>query len=569
MNQQSWAVLKAMVNSSFGVSVARWRYLRRRERLWEPALVVFGIGTAVAFFGYGIYRLALAITGVGLVVGQPELGLGMAAVISQMLVLLMGFFLVVSAFFFARDLTMLVPLPVRPGTIITAKFVTVLLWQYITVAFVFVPAVLAYMAHVPLTLGQVLVAVVVFLLIPVLPLAISAAFALLLMRGLSRRHRDVMFYAGSLIFLGLILASQVFTGGLPSDPADLQRYLEELISGRLGLVQLMTRRFPPALWGTLAVHSFPAWEGLRNLAYTIGSAGAAFWALGLMGNRLFYRGLIGSDEAAGRRPAMRRRAWRAQGEAAAGALVGRPSTALAALVRREWSLLSRTPVWMLNNVLPGLLMPLFMLLPFALQSELREMVAQLANNPELYTVAALALAAFLGFVSSVTGIAPTAISREGGRLWISRVIPQSGAAQLQAKLVLSVAVVAVTAVPTVAAFAVILKPPLVHLLGGTLVGLVSGFSVMVIGLRTDLSRPMLRWQDPQEPVKRNLNALVPLGVVMAYVALGAISYTGLDRLGAPGLLVYALLLAAAATVATVSYRHLMNRADELFGRLEV
>jgi len=569
MSRQFWAVLKAMVNSSFGVSVARWRYLRRRERLWEPALVVFGIGTAVAFFGYGIYRLALAITGVGLAVGQPELGLGMAVVISQMLVLLMGFFLVVSAFFFTRDLTALVPLPIRPGTIITAKFVTVLLWQYITVAFVFIPAALAYMAYVPVTLGQVLVAVVVFLLIPVLPLAISAAFALLLMRGLGRRHRDMMFYAGSLIFLGLILASQVFTGGLPSDPADLQRYLEEMISGRLGLVQLMTRRFVPALWATLAVHSFPGWESLRNLSYAIGSAGAAVWALGRMGNRLFYRGLIGSDEAAGQRRQVRRRAWGPQTAVAARALVGAPSTALAALVRREWSLLSRTPVWMLNNVLPGLLMPLFMLLPFVLQNELREMVARLADNPGLHTVAALALAAFLAFVSSVTGIAPTAISREGGRLWISRVIPQTGATQLQAKLVLSIAVVAVTAVPTVIAFAVILRPPLVHLLGGTIIGLVSGFSVMVIGLRTDLSRPMLRWQDPQEPVKRNLNALVPLGTVLAYVALGAASYTGLDRLGAPGLLVYALFTAAGATVATVAYRHLMSRADELFGRLEV
>jgi len=573
MTRQLLAVFRVTFRSTFGISAFRWRYFQRRERLWELALMVWGIGTAVVFFGYGLYRLALAITTVGLILGQPEIALGLASVISQVLVLLMGFFMIVSAFYFARDLRTLVPLPVSPGVIVTAKFLTLLVAEYITIAFVFLPALLAYWRVVQMSVGQVLVALLVFLLLPVLPLAIGALVSLVLMRGINRRHRDIMLYASTILFLGLLIAWQMAMGRLPQD-GDIQRYLEELISSQMGLARMFATRFPPALWATIAVAQFPSAEGLRNLAYTIGSAVLAVLSLGALGNRLFYRGLIGSDEAEssrGRRgpgaAALRRRS-RTGAVTVAGGLLKPPSAPLAALVYREWALLSRTPIWMLNNVLPALLMPVFMLVPLLAQSDLRVLVEQLTANPANWTLAGMVLAAFMAFVASVSGVAPTAISREGGRFWISRTIPQPATLQLRAKLILSLLVVAVTAVPTVAAFALLIRPPMMHVVLPTLLGLLSAVAIMSFGLRVDAARPMLNWQEPQEPVKRNLNAIIPMIMTLGLLAVGGILGTFLVRNGAGALIVYGVLLALVGGAAYWAYRYLMGTGEAALSRLE-
>jgi len=155
--KQLWAVTKVTLNSSFGISALRWQYLRRRQRLWEPVLIIWGMGTAVAFLSYGAYRVYLAMASVGSLFGQPELPLGLATVSSQVLVLVMGFFLVVSSFYFSRDLPILVPLPLRPGAVITAKFLTILVGEYITISFFFWPAVIAYARFTPFGLGEAVV----------------------------------------------------------------------------------------------------------------------------------------------------------------------------------------------------------------------------------------------------------------------------------------------------------------------------------------------------------------------------------------------------------------------------
>jgi ABC-2 type transport system permease protein len=575
MMRQLRAVLRVTVNSTFGLSAFRWRYLVKRERSWEAILMAVSIASGVGFLSYTVYRLALAVAAAGLMLGQPELALGLAALISQVLVLVMGFFLVVSAFYFARDLTTLVPLPVAPGTIITAKFLTVLISEYLTISLIFIPALIAYWQVVPAHPAQALAAALVFLALPVIPLAIGASIPLVMFRGISRRQRDVMFYAASLLFLGLVVLWQAAVGRI-SAGANMQEYLEQLVTGQLGLVRALTGRFLPALWATIAVHGSPGPEGLRYLAYTLGSAGLAIAGLGALGNRLFYRGLIGGDEAASKRRPSPSGQRGARSGTAASAMAGLGTapllplrrTPLRALIAREWLGLARTPIWMFNNVLPGLLMPAFALLPILTGGGMRQLLAALADNPANFAVAGLSLAGFLVFIGGVNGLAATAISREGGRFWQLRVQPQPAMVQLQAKLLLSWLVFAATSLPTVVAFGVLLRPPALHVVAPTVVGLVAGLGIMALGLRIDARRPMLRWHDPQEPVKRNLNAMVPVGLALAAVAGGGALAASLVRGGAAPGVTYLVLALAAGAMTSAAYGALRAASRTIFDHLE-
>jgi ABC-2 type transport system permease protein len=566
MSRQLIAVIRATVNSTFGISAMRWRY-RRRERLWEMLLMLFGIGTAVAFFGFGIYRFMLAVSANGLLFGQPELSLGLASMAGQVLVLFMGFFMVVSAFYFADDLETLVPLPVTPGTIVTAKFVSVLIGEYLTISIIYWPSVAAYAQYATFGIGKAIVAVLVFLALPVIPLAIGAAASLLLMRSISRRQRDVMFYAGSILFLVLMVAWQMSLSQMP-EQGDLQKYLEELIRTRLGLVQALAGRFPPAVWATGAIHEFGTLSGLKYLGYTLAGAAAAVYALGALGSRLFMRGLLGSREAGGS-------GRKATGARSRQALVaGQPllqpaASPLRALAVREWRLLSRTPIWMFNNVLPGLIMPVIMFVPLMAQDSMRQLIDQVTSSADGPLMAGAALAGLITFVGSVSGVATTSISREGARLWISRLLPQPAQVQLQAKLLVSLIVIAVTSVPTLTGYALLFRPSLANLLLPALVGLAGASAVMTFGLLMDSARPMLHWTDPAEPVKRNLNAIIPLLLAFGLIAAGgAITAWGRSSQWAPAV-VYVLLFAVAAGAAAAAYRALISGAETRFGNLEL
>jgi len=69
---QFLAVLRTSLNTTFGLSAARYRYLVKRQRLWEPILILWGVGTLVVLFGALIYKLAEAFVASGAVLGQPE-----------------------------------------------------------------------------------------------------------------------------------------------------------------------------------------------------------------------------------------------------------------------------------------------------------------------------------------------------------------------------------------------------------------------------------------------------------------------------------------------------------------
>lgn len=559
-----WPVLRATLLSTFGISAARWRYVKRRERLWEPLLILWAIGSAGSVFGYGLYRMALAMSAVGASLGQPDLALGMAIVSAQALVLFTGLFMVLSAFYFARDLRILVVLPISPGKIIAAKFMTLLVGEYLTISIVYFPALAGYAQYTTLGPGRLLVALLVFLAVPVLPLALASFVSLLLMRVVNRGRRDTYMVVASLLLIALIMGLQAVM--IRAGPKDPQQYLMELISSRYGLLKALTRNFPPAFWATRAVHDWPASGGMVNLLLTIGASGAAIVALSAAGDRLFYGGLLGGEEVARHARAVRAgaRPGRAQGT---GDLLNRPSPPFRALVLREWVLFIRTPVWVLNGLAPALIAPAAILLPMLMRGELRQLLQSIQGTGGLVAIG-LALAGFLMFMGSVNTIASTSISREGRTFWVSRTIPHTPTKQVDAKMAMALLTTLLATAPSLVIYVFLLRPPVLHIVAPAIIGLLGGLSGLAIGLRVDLVRPMLRWDDPQEPVKRNLNALLPMGVALAYFALGAAIYSSMTRAHWRPEMIYLALVVLTGAVSAVAWRNLRARAEEAYGRIE-
>ncbi len=546
------------LKTTFGLSAMKDKYLKRRQDLWQPLLIGFALITGFGTFAYFFMQVAYSLVQVGDAYGQPEIVYTIAILGTQLLMLVMGLILIISAFYFSNDLTILIPLPIKPAYIVTAKLATVVVNEYLTSLFLFVPAVLAFTRLIGASVTHFASVLVVFLLTPILPLVIASLAALALMRVINRRHRDTLMIVASLLFVIVILGVNFSMQSAVGD-GDPQELLRHLISSRYGLLEAIGNRFPPAIWATKAIAQAGSVEGWANLLGFVAATGVGVVALFLLSSRLFYAGLIGGDEAPSRNKRLTERQWQAR--------TARNSV-FSALFWREWKLFLRTPVFALNGFLGALIMPIAIILPLIAQGQLGQLLSAIETGQGAL-IATLAVAAMIIFMGSINTITSTSVSREGKFFYISKMIPVAPELQARAKMLHGLIGAIISAIPILITYGIVVKPSLLRLLAATLIGLSGTVMGMAFGLYIDMRMPKLQWTNPQQAVKQNLNAVIPMFLIMLVLGLVALFTFWLVTSGMDELLLYLTLLLLFVVPGLLLYRFTVGAAKRLYNRVDI
>src|SRR5690606_34268248 len=140
------------------------------------------------------------------------------------------------------DARLLMSWPLRPREILAAKFVTILVSEYLTIAFFLAPVYYVYLRDVAVNGWFIPSALIVFLLTPVVPLALASLLVVVLMRFVSvSRKRDLFTIVGGLLGLALAIGFQYFAQSQVNMSEDA---LMHFITGNAhGLSQLIARGF--------------------------------------------------------------------------------------------------------------------------------------------------------------------------------------------------------------------------------------------------------------------------------------------------------------------------------------
>ena len=477
--------------------------------------------------------------------GQPEVALTVVMAAGQAVALVFGFFYIMSAFYFARDLKVLLPLPLHASTIVAAKFVQVLLSEYLTLAAIVLPAFLAY----GIGSGTLLywpLALLVFLLLPVLPLAVDGLLVLLIMSltgsGRLRLSRDVMRVLGALVGVGLVIFLQFGTrnqaqfnlppAGTPgaARPRINNDPFRALFTENAAALQKMGQYLPHTIWATRGLARPLSASGAAGLAGYLGVTLAMLALLLTAVNRLYRRGVL-ADEGGGRRQAA------TAGEVRAGIARARPP--FAALLWREYVLLVRTPMFLLNGVMPLLLLPVLLVGPTLAGGGFNRLREVLRTEPVLGAFLPAIGAGIALFIAMSGAVTNTAVSREGRRFWISRLLPVDPGLQVAAKIGLGVLHSLLGVLMVAAVMLIWLRAPLTAVLLMLVAALTASGLVQGALLLIDLIRPYLNWTDPQQAMKGNLNVVFGLLLVLVILLLLAGVAFGLfllsPRLIMPGL----------------------------------
>jgi ABC-2 type transport system permease protein len=496
-----WMQLKV----AYGLSVMRWYMVHNRLKF----LGNLGLATLVLVSLAPIFYIYLRVLD-GLYLGAAMFGQGQAVIATglvggSLIVFLFGIAYVMSTFYFSRDLNFLLALPIQPASVMAAKFSVVLISNYITLIPFVLPALYVYGFYNGFTIVYLLMSFMVFLLTPLIPLALASICVMLLMRftNLSRR-RDTVRLAGMIFFLFMIVFLNIFLTQIPEGSE--AEYIQNILMNSEGLVGLMVRIFPPALLATRALVSSGSQAFLNLVYFTAASIVATLLAV-WTGGRIFYQGLIGGSEVIARK-SMTREALKSQFD--------RGHSPTWAIALREIKSLLRTPIYFFNSVAIIILLPVMMIVPLVVSGGSSQIIQALAMIESRFLILLL-LAAFIGGTAVFAPAASSSFSREGRTFWISKVIPVEPLTQIHGKILYSL-LISLLGVPLVLIAVIWLIPVSIGeflLIVG--MGCAISFSAITSNLFVDFLRPYLTWDDPQRAIKQNMNVLVGMVISGSFI----------------------------------------------------
>ncbi|MCR0446018.1 hypothetical protein MKC76_14705 [[Clostridium] innocuum] len=425
--------------------------------------------------------------------------------ISSLVTFLFSIFLIPSIFYFSKDSETLLALPLPPQTILSAKFSVCLVYEYAFTLIVCVPLYIAYANNAAIGIPYILLALVIFITLPIYPLVLSSIITMLLMRFVpffKNRDRFNMIVGILSIILAFGFSFAMNSGTIAEDPNAL---ISMLTQGNNSMISLFSKIFPAIPFAAEALIGSDALQ----LVYYILITCAALAVLVILGKWLYFKGAIGFSETKSSRKELSAKDF---------ARVSRHSKVRTYLIK-ELRLLIRTPVYAINCIGMCILMPIMLLVIF-ITADADVLLQQLPDiTPYLdgmlpYAVLAGMASGFL--FSNLNMISSTAISREGTNISFMKYIPMSLKQQLQAKVLSGILMSVISMLLTMVCVYFLLPIfPLTWYFAAAAASLITIVLGNYASLALDILHPKLVWEQEAAAVKQNMSGIVSMLAGMA------------------------------------------------------
>jgi len=492
-------------------------------------------------------------------IGQEGVILGFGLSVVSVVIFFFGIFYAMGIFYFSMDVENLLPLPLKPWHIMGAKFTVVLIYEYLTEIIFFAPTLIAFGIK---SSGGVLYytyGVVIFLLLPIVPLVMASVINMIIMRFTNiAKNKDRFRLLGGIIAMSVGVGINIYIQRF-SQNISQSSITEMFAKGNNSLLSLATQIFPSTKIAVNSLVNTSDIQGFINLILFVVIAVAALIIFIILGQVLYFKGVMGVSETTSKRKTLSNLE-----------LIKNTTqrSSLKVYVLKELKLLFRTPIYFINCVLMNFLWPIFLLIPVFSQNggggQLKKLTELLQDGRSTGIVLGAFFAVML-FTSCSNSIATTAITREGKNLFILKYIPMKYKDQLMAK-VLSAAVLGVAGMVVVIIIGIILiKLPLDLVVLMLLVGSVGILLTSFIGIFIDLNFPRLNWDTEQKAVKQNLNVIISMIIC---IALGGLTIFLIIKFELTKWVVFALIAGLYGILDVVLYYLLGTKGVKILGKIE-
>lgn len=526
---------------------------REGRKAWKAVLGYVGMALLMLVLYAMVLLMEMLAYDAAARLGEPQAIIALVFLACTLVTLLYSFFHVVSVLFFSKDNAFIGALPISSRAVLAAKLSNILLGEIGLTLLICAPLLIRFGIESGAAVGYYMRALLGMVLLPVVPIALSALLSFVLIRVSALwKRREGVTTVMSFLLLGAFLALEMnFTMNM--DDEEMGALLLKLLVGQSSLTSIVLRAYPPLQWLTdsLTGTALAAWGSLGLFAAL--SVGALAAVLALCGGGYLRLALRQEETMRRVNSAARRRG----GD-------GRVRTPFWALFRQEMREVITVPTYATNCLSGAVMFPVMIVaMALGIQQNLENAMEYLSG----YLSSPLYFAIALGFLSltAIMGMeVPTAVSREGKRHALRLTYPVPGSVQLGAKLLMGMVYNALTALTTAAALWILLPAFWVE----TLLALAASqlFSLMwcMMALLMDVYHPKLNWKTEAEAVKQSMNALLAMaaGLGMLLVLAGVVVL--LCWLGLPLAAALALCLALVLAGDGLFWLWLRGKASDVY-----
>mgnify|MGYP000850953700 FL=1 len=451
-------------------------------------------------------------------IGQQGLILSLGISFTSIFIFFFAIFYSINVLYFSKDIDLLIPLPLKPCQILLSKFTVILIYEYLTEAFILLPILLVYGYKSSGNLLYFIYSVILFLIVPIIPIAAASILNMIIMSFTNiGKHRDILKILGGVFAMIFAIGLNVVLQKMTVSSQNYENIFRMINEGNNSLVSLSNRFFPGSTLSASSLVYSSSFRGFENLILFIVLNILVISLFSLLGQHLYFKGAQGGSEISAKR---RKLDYSKLNK------VSSRNSKFKALLLQEIRSLFRTPVYFMNCILVNIILPIVLFIPFLVQPESFHKLNALVNikvtssTTMICIIISLAAGLILGASNSITS---TAISREGENIFAKKYLPVSYSTQIMAKVISGVLVAIASIFLILIVLKLFAKIPIYLLIISLLVSFAGILLTSMTGILIDLASPKLHWDNEVKAVKQNFNSFI--NIIISFILTGILIFS--------------------------------------------
>lgn len=473
---------------------------------------------AIAYIGGVVAFLSKELIEVLKVANQPEVFISLCLLSTIIIAFIQSILSSLNVLYFSKDIEFLLPLPINSLKIVLAKFNVMLVSEYIVELLTFAIPFLVYGITFQVSIMFYIMSVLVFLFLPIIPILLGTILTVILMRFTSFvKNKDIVQYITVFFTFAIIIAIQIYS-------INTTELTDFMIANKLiqinGLTDIFADYFIILKHGINAITEIENRLAFSNMLYLIGESVTAYLLVSILLSTTYINSAtnVVSGNSKKTKTDFRK--------------IKRNSTRKA-YIDKEFKILFRNPVFFLNSVLPVLIIPIIMLIPFISEfysgsdtASNQAVLSAVGDNIE-NTVGFAICICIINFLYMFNYVSVTSISREGESVVFMKYIPLELYKQCRYKAIPAFILNFIPLFFIVIGMNLLFsKISISFTLEVFIVGLLCNLFISYAEVLIDILKPKIHWTSEYTVVKQNMNMLwsTIFVLIVSIIILGICSF---------------------------------------------
>ena len=451
---------------------------------------------------------------------QEEIFIGMILFMIFGLAIVQTIFSSINVLYFTKDSEYLLPLPLKPYQIILARTNVMLISEYLIIFLVGCIPLIMYGILTGAEIVYYITMLLAVILVPILPVLLISIIVMGIMSFAKlTKNRNKFQLLATALLLVIVVALSISTSSMQDDLTNEE--MAQMLVEANGTIEMIKGYIPTVDYLIEALTTNNLVTTVIEVLKTIAITAISFVVYMLISQKIYFKGLVGNLFGGG---TARTKKGIKQKEY-------KNSKLYKSYVGKEFKSLARNPVFLMQCLIPAILIPIIMVIITytGISSDgmgfeqINQMVGQMPINT--FMIACIILGV-IQFFTMFIYIAITAVSRDGENAVFMKYIPVPLYKQYIYKIIPNIIMYVVSIAITLGITEYILHLPIITLILLFVVSTIMGVLQSIVMIIIDLKRPKLNWDSEYAVAKQNLNLIFPMlfsmlniGIMIGAVAL--------------------------------------------------